>query len=83
MLACQHIHSLYADVGSQRVQSGGEGTITASYVQHVRIGRKQLGEMFCQHGHTAMVDKTAVYPAEQGHRRFIPRTLRKKLDSTV
>jgi hypothetical protein len=65
------------------VQPGCEGAITASHVQHVRIGRNKLGEVFSQHRHTAIADKTAVYPADQGHRRFIPSTLRKKLDSTV
>ncbi len=83
MFARQDVHSLYTDVWSQRVQPGCEGAITASYVQHVRIGSNKLGEVFSQHGHAAIVDEIAVYPAKQGHRRFIPRTLRKKLDSTV
>ena len=83
MWAHQHVQAIYVNVRTEDEQLSSESAIAASYIQHSHARWKKLRDVLCQDGNTASVDEAAVEPAEKAHRRFIPRTLRKKLDNTV
>ena len=81
--ADQYVEPFDANVGSQPGYPRREGPIAASNIEDLRIAWNKRGDVFRKPGNTTAVNQATVQPAEQTHRRFIPRTLRKKLDSTV
>ncbi len=83
ILADEDVDSDDGEVGATRRELPGHRSAAASNVEQPRTRGDLLGQALAEHSHSPGRHEPAVQPLEQRHRRFIPSTLMKKLDSTV